>query len=166
MTTPSSPPPAEVVRTRLSKGLSLPTRIRLAALLLASIAMAGITGTLAATEIGLPLRTRLTLTSLCVIGVAWTLFATWVLTRRVVLYAHHRVVVGWIAVVFSALLTAGCLFWEKHDGGNAWSMSATVVGGVMLTVATFVLHRARTAQRALIQRREVLAAAIRDGSLV
>jgi hypothetical protein len=161
MTGPLPSPSAEVARARFASGLALPSRVRYTALLLAAVAMAGITGTLAATEPGLPLKTRATLALLSVIGLAWAALATWVLTRREVLYLRHRVVAGWMAVAFSALLTVGCLAAGWLDAGNSWWMAATGVGGTMLVVAAVVLHRARTALRALVQRRDALEAALR-----
>jgi hypothetical protein len=161
MTTPSLAPSAESTRLRLAGGLALPSRVRYTALLLAAVAMAGITGTLAATEVGLPFRTRSTLVLLSVIGAAWAVLAVWVLARREVLYARHRVVAGWMAVVFSALLTAGCVALGWLDRENSMWLTATGVGGTMLLLAVLLLQRARKALRALVQRRDALEATLR-----
>jgi hypothetical protein len=148
-------PSAASTRVQLATGLALPSRLRYTALLLASVAMAGIAGTLAATEVGLPLRTRSSLALLCLIGVAWAVLAGWVLVRRHVLYVRHRVVAGWMSVAFSALLTAGCAAGWLDRGHSAW-LVATTVGATMLVLALLVLRRARRDLRALLRRRDAL----------
>lgn len=158
MNSPTEIPSATVIRSRLTTGSALPPRVRYTALLLAGIAMAAITGALAVTEPNLPVRTRASLVVMCLIGCAWAGFAGYVLSRREVLFVRHRVVAGWMSVVFSAVLTIAfaAFAWLGHVG---WP--ATAVGAVMLLLAVLMLRRAQREVRRLMQRRDALQATLR-----
>ncbi|MCC7001864.1 MAG: hypothetical protein IT357_06890 [Gemmatimonadaceae bacterium] len=156
----SGMPPAAVIQARVSTALALPSRLRHTALLLVATAMAGVTGALALTEPGLPLRTRLALGALAVGGVAWAMFAGWVLARREVLFGRHRLIAGWMAVGFSAVLTMTSAVAAWMDRRTTMWLPATGVGVVMLILAAVLLHRAHGDVRALRTRRDALRAAL------
>lgn len=153
-------PPAAAIQTRLVTALALPSRLGHTALLLVATAMAGVTGTLTLTEPDLPLRTKLALGALAFIGVAWAIFAGWVLTRRDVLIGRHRLIAGWMAVSFSAVLTTSCGVAAWLDRSNTMWLSATGVGLTMLVLAAVLLRRADVDLRALLERRDALRAAL------
>src|SRR5690606_18062315 len=78
--------------------LSMKARLGYVALLLASLlGCAGITS-LWWTEPTLPLRTDLAFGVMTLIGLAWTVFALRVLTGPRVMFVHHRIVAGRMAV--------------------------------------------------------------------
>ncbi len=153
-------PPAAVIQTRLVAALALPSRLAHTALLLLATAMAGITGALSLSEPDLPLRTTLALRALALVGVAWAIFAAWVLARRDVLIGRHRLIAGWMAVMFSAALTTSCGVAAWLDRTNARWLPATGVGLTMLVFAAILLRRAYVDVRALLERRDALRAAL------
>ncbi|WP_182873415.1 RNA polymerase sigma factor [Microbispora sp. H10670] len=83
------------VTDRLSPVLSLRTRIRAVAALLAGVAGAVFMGTLWWTEPGpLPGRTHLAFALLTVFCLVWAAYGGWLLTRRIPLFATDQVF-GW-----------------------------------------------------------------------
>ena len=50
----------------------------------------------------LPLRTHVAFGLLTFINLAWSVLFGWIVTRRKVLYAQHRVIAGWMALAFCA----------------------------------------------------------------
>jgi hypothetical protein len=155
MQTPSAHSAADV-QARLAAEVALPSRLRYTALLLVSVGMTAVAGSLLATEAGLPTRTRIALAVVTAIAGCWAAYAIWVLARRRVLFARQRVVAGWMAVVFSALFTGGraALAWSSA-GGRAW-LAATAVGITMLAIALVILVRARHQVATLLRRRAEL----------
>lgn len=146
--------PAEL-RQLLDAELSLPSRVRYVGLLLGSLGMTAITGSLWLTEPRLPLRTRLAFAALTLIGVAWTAFAVWVLTHRRILLANHRIVAGWMAVTFSSLFVAGASAVGYSTGVPA-AYAAAACGAVLLAAAIVLLVRAQQRQAGLQARRTTL----------
>lgn len=106
---PAPRPSADELRRRLAAEIALPSRVGYTALLLAGLAMAAATGSLLATEPGLPARTQAAFATIAAVGIAWAAFAAWALARRRVLFASHRVIAARMAVTFSGLFTAGAL---------------------------------------------------------
>jgi hypothetical protein len=103
-----SPRPSVADVQRLSAAhLSLPSRIGHALLLVAALTVAAAVGSLLATESSLPLRTRVAFLLIVGIGLAWAVFAAWVLARRRVLFGTQRVVAARMGLVFSALCAIG-----------------------------------------------------------
>lgn len=131
--------------------LSLRSRIAYTALLLVSLGVAGAIGSLALTEPSLPQRTQIAFAMIVAIALSWVAYSIWVLTRRQVLFAGHRIIAGRMAVAFSALFVAGFAALGKY--------AAVGFGVVMLAVAVGVLVSARRRFRALMERRRALEAA-------
>src|SRR5690606_21414194 len=89
---PAARPSAEDVRRRLAAELALPSRLGHTLLVLAGLAVATTVGSLLATEPSLPARTRIAFAAIVAAGLAWAALAGWVLARRRVLFASHRVI--------------------------------------------------------------------------
>jgi len=81
----------------------------------------------------------------------------WVLTRRKVLFAMHRVIAGWMAVGFCAIfLLAGLMIALVRMNTTALAFVVSVGTG-QLVIATVILRRARRRRRELLARRDELA---------
>ncbi len=144
------------VQRMLATQVGLPSRLAYTALLLAGLAGATVVGALLLTEPALPARTRIAFGLMVGIGLGWAGFAAWVLARRRVLLAEHRVVAATMAFAFSALFTLGAVAVGRWgDAGSAW-IAAAGVGTIMMSVAAVVLVRARSRRDALLQRRREL----------
>lgn len=156
-------PSVEEMRRRLLSELGLPSRLGYTALLLGGLAGATVVGSLLATEPDLPARTRVAFSVMVAIGVAWSAFASWVLARRRVLFASHRVVAARMAVVFSGLFTAGACALRLGPGEHPEALSAMAVGGAMLAIAVVVLLAAHARLRRLEARRHELERLIAAG---
>ena len=142
MTPYSTPrPSAEATRAHLAAEGGLPSRLGYTMLLLAGLASAAVTASLALTEPDLPTRTSTAFWVLTAIGLAWAAFAGWVLARRRTLFAEHRVMAGGMAVTFSAIFVLAALVFDL------WA--AAVAGGLMMIVAAALLVRARRRVAAL-----------------
>ncbi len=141
------------VRRTLAGELSLPARLRYIALLLISLAMVGVIGALLLTETGLPTRTRVTFGLMLIVAMAWATFASWVLARRQVLFARHRIAAGRMAVTFSMALIVGTLAIGMADGTSAPWYGALGVGFLMLLLSAVQLHRAQRRHAQLRRRR-------------
>lgn len=144
------------VQRMLARQVGLPSRLAYTALLLAGVGGAAVSGALLLTEPALPARTRIAFGLMVGIGMSWAGFATWVLARRRVLLAGHRVVAATMAVAFSALFTLGAVAVGRWGhAGSAW-IAAAGVGTIMTGVAAVLLVRARSRRDALLQRRREL----------
>jgi hypothetical protein len=151
-------PPAALtddLRRLTSLELSLPSRLRYVALLLAASTMTAIVVALLVTEPVLPARTSLALGVAALIGVSWMIFAVWVLTRKRVLLAGHRIVAGRLAVVFTSVFVIGALTIGVTTS-NASLFTAAAMGAVMLAVAVTMLIRAKRQFAHLSNRRDEL----------
>ena len=138
-----------------AQALSSRSRYGHVALLLAALAMCVLLGALLATETGLPGRTQVALTVMLGIGASWVGYALWVLRHRKTLLANHRVVAGWMAVVFTTLFSASSLGLALATGKRGL-FAATAVGLLMLVVAIVMLVRAQRRVTTLrAQRREL-----------
>jgi len=151
-------PPAmsiDDVRRLAATEFSLSARLGYVALLLVALAMTGVVVSLLLTEPVLPLRARIAFAVMAGIGLSWTAFALWVLTRRRVLLSGHEVIAGRMAVAFSGLFFAfalGVAWWR----GGASAYGIATVGTIMLLGAIAVLARARRRFARLSERRRVL----------
>lgn len=123
------------MRRRLAAELALPSRIGHTALLLVARAGATVAAALLITEVGLPAGTRLAFLAMVIIGLAWAAFALWVLARRRVLFARHRVIATRMALAFTTLFTAGALLIAFESGVGAAGLFAAIVGAAMMGVA-------------------------------
>jgi hypothetical protein len=155
------PPPILVheLRQLTATELSLPSRLRYLCLLLIAATMTAIVAALLLTEPQLPVRTSFALAILAVIGTSWMAFAAWVLTRRRVLLGSHRIVAGWLSVVFSAVFAIGALA-LGFAMSSAAAFAAAAMGAAMLMVAVLMLVRARRRFASLSKRRAELERAL------
>ena len=152
----AAPPSADEIRRRLAGELALPSRLGHTLLLVAGLGGAGVTGALLLTEPGLPARTRVAFAVLVLVGLAWAAFAAWVLARRRVLLATHRVVAARLAIAATALFTAGAVAVAVGPGApGGWA--AAGVGVAMLGAALLLHARARRRVAALARRRDEIA---------
>lgn len=136
--------------------LSLPSRLGYTALLLFALAMTVVVGSLWLTEPSLPLRTQAAFAVMAAIGLAWVAYAAWVLTRRRVLLAGHRIIAARMAVAFTTVFIAGSLALGLWSAAGPAAYAAAATGAVMLAVAIGMLLSARRRFATLMQRRDEL----------
>jgi hypothetical protein len=154
-------PDAAEIRALLRREVTLPSRLGYTALLVAGLLMACVTAALLVTEAGLPDRTRIAFAVLTSIGLAWSVFAGWVLARRRVLFAGHRVAGAVMAMVFTGAFTIGAVLVGRiRIMGEGW-IAAALVGTTLFVAAALLLVRARARHAALVRRRTELERAIR-----
>jgi hypothetical protein len=146
---------AEDLRRLTAMELSLPSRMRYVALLLAASIMTATMTALLLTEESLPLRTSISFGVLAVIGLSWMGFAAWVLTRKRMLLAGHRVLASRLAVGCTAVFALGALL-IGFTTGRAAGFAAAALGAVMLGAAVWMLIRAKRAFGRLSVRRQDL----------
>ena len=147
------------LQTLAASELSLAARLRYVALLLAALAMTIVIVALWATEPALPVRTQAAFAVMTAIGVSWTAFASWVLTRRYPLFARDSVIAGRMAVLFACVFVAGALA-VAVSTGMASAYAAAGVGGVMAAAAVGLLARAHREVARLTARRDELQRAL------
>ena len=151
-------PTVDEIRRGFDGELSTLARAGYTLLLLTSFSAAIVIAALLATEPGLPARTRVAFTVMTGIALAWTALAAWVLTRRRVLFAPHRVIAARMAVGFSALFALGTLLaGPQWITGWYWAL-ALAIG--MLAAALGMLANARRRFRELSARRVQLEQAL------
>ncbi|MFY2763150.1 hypothetical protein [Arenimonas sp. MALMAid1274] len=143
--------------------LSTPARVAHVALLLVSLGMAIVLGSLLATEPGLPLRTQGAFGVMLCMALAWAGYATWTLRHRQGLLANHRVMAGTMAVAFSLAFTAGAAG-LGFAGGQPALRWAALLGAAMSLVSVVVLVRARRHRMQLRDRRDQLERELRAAS--
>ena len=142
--------PDEVI-ARLERPLSLRTRVGYLAVGLAGLGGSGLIGLLWATEPGLPVRTRVAFAVLITIGLAWTVFGGWAVTRRTPLFARDRVVAGWLGAGAWLVFSAGALVITLTRDRAEPSVLIVVLG--LGLVAAGNLRAARRARADLVRRR-------------
>ena len=148
--------------TLAERELSAGSRAGHVALLLASLCMSTITGSLWLTEPHLPVRTAVAFAVMTGAGLCWTAYAVWVLSVRRPLLALHRVVASRLAVTFCAAATSGSLYLglaQQHPA--AWP--AAIVFGTMTLIAAVLLAAARRRYHRLQARKAELERRLRDG---
>ena len=146
-------PSATSVEALIAAELSAPSRTRYLLLLLMSLISSSVVASLLLAEVALPLRTRVAFVLVLMIGLCWAVFAGWVLTRRRVLLARHRVFAARMAVAFTSLYTLGAFvvgYWTPV--GRYW-LAAAGSGAIMLAAAIALLIRAQRRVTALDRRR-------------
>ncbi|MBO4270808.1 hypothetical protein [Microbispora triticiradicis] len=140
---------------RLSPVLSLRTRIRAVAALLAGVAGAVFMGTLWWTEPGpLPGRTHLAFALFTVFCLVWAAYGGWLLTRRIPLFATDQVIAAWIGLVASLATTAVVTVVAVQRGAGVGLPLA--VGGVFVAAALALVVRAQVRRAALLRRKHEL----------
>lgn len=136
---------------------SLRSRVVHTLLLLASLGMTSVVAALLLTEPNLPTRTRIAFTALLAVGLAWSGLFGWILARRRVLYARHRVIAGRLAVGATTLFVVGSLMLAAlAPEQTRLGLAAAALGSVLLGVAIFVLVRAHRRRRQLLELKERL----------
>lgn len=154
--TARSPDAAAVLRLMHSE-LSTAARIGYTLLLLIGITGAGLLGSLWLTEPGtLPVQTQWAFGLIIAINISWAVLSAWVLSQRKVLYARHRVIAGWMAVVFcTGFLVIGAAIACQRANVKALILIG-IVGIAELIVAVALLRRARRRRSELLARRDEL----------
>ena len=115
------------------------------------------------TENGLPLRTQLAFAFLTSIGLGWSIFFGWVLSRRQLLFAYHRVVAGRMATLASTLFTAGALVLAATNVSlRPAATLASLMGMGMVVVAMALLRAAQARHRDLLTLREWIESRLRQ----
>lgn len=152
---PSGNPALSMARVEalIAAEISAPSRIRYLLLLLTSLSTSSLVASLLLTEAALPLRTRIALAVVLMFGLCWAVFAGWVLTRRRVLLARHRLFAARMAVAFTSIYTIGAFvvgYWTP--AGHYW-LAAAGSGAIMLAAALALLIRAQRRVRSLDRRR-------------
>lgn len=145
--------PEDVIK-RLDAPLSLRRRVGYVTLALAGLLGSGIIGLLWVTEPGLPPRTKVAFAVLIAIGLGWTAFGTWAVTRRTPLFARDRVVAGWLGLAAWLLFTVGALVITilRHRIEPELLVVVLALGGV----AVLRLRAVRRSRAALLRRKEQL----------
>ncbi|TDD10412.1 hypothetical protein E1292_07865 [Nonomuraea deserti] len=140
---------------RLEPSLSPWRRVRAVAALLAGLAGVVFVTALWWSEPGpLPGRTHLAFALLTVFCLAWAGYGTWLLTRRVPLFATDRVIAGWIALSVSLVTTAGLAgIAVQRDAGLGTALG---VGGGFVAAALVLVVRAHARRAELLRRRREL----------
>jgi hypothetical protein len=143
----------EIVRRELSTS----KRLGYLLLLMLTLTAACLIGALWITEPApLPLRTNVAFGLLTLINLAWSGLFGWIVTRRKILFAQHRVIAGWMALAFCALfLIVGLVMAAIRMNTTALAFVG-VVGSCQLLVAILVLKRARYRRHELLARRDEL----------
>jgi hypothetical protein len=152
---------AEQIQRMLTSELSLRARVGYVTLLLASLLMAIMMGSLWLTEASLPLRAHIAFGLIVTIALSWVALAVRVLANRRVLFAAHRIVAAWMSVAFSSVFVVGMLAVRLSDSQGFDTAAASLAagcGGVMLAVAVALLVRARHQYARLLERRRTLEA--------
>lgn len=161
---PSSTPPATAgaplpptLRALMDRELALPSRLGHTLLLLLAIAMGCVFALLLISEPALPLRTRTAFVGGLGVAIAWAVFAVWVLTRRRVLYAQHRVIAARLAMLVAAVSTGGAIVVVRS---GALGYAALWTSAVLLLIAVLVHQQALRRVAALQRRRDALQQAL------
>ncbi len=142
----------EQVRHLAGAQLSLKARLGYVGLLLVSVAMTVLVGSLWLTEPLLPVRAQLAFGVMTFIGLCWSALAFWVLRARRPLFARDRVIAGRMAVAFTSMFVS-CAVVAVVQTGNAASFGMLALGAIMLAAAIKVLTGARRRFAALVARR-------------
>jgi hypothetical protein len=138
---------------------SLRSRLVYASLLIGSLCMTTVVAALLLSEAGLPTRTRLAFSALVGIGLAWSGLFAWILARRRVLFAQHRVIAGRLAVVVTSFFVAGSLTLAALVPEQARiGLTAAGLGSILVAIALGVLWRAARRRGELLARRAQLEA--------
>lgn len=147
---------------RIARELSQGSRTSMVLMLIAaSLATATVTS-LWLSEESLPMRTQAAFAMLSAIGLGWSTFFAWVLTRRRPLFAWHRVVAGRMAVAATSLFTAGALSLAAIFPDLAKTgLAAGALGAAMVVAAVLLLRSASRRHADLLQLRVALESQLR-----
>ena len=145
---------ADDVISQLAGRLSLGRRIATVVALVGGLGVSAVVGLLWATEPGLPARTHLAFAGLVLGGLAWVVYAVWVLTRRTPLFARDRVIAAWIGVMACCVVAVPISVVTVQRAEAAPVAAVTVVAFLALALAN--LWRARAHRAALLRRKHEL----------
>jgi hypothetical protein len=155
----------EQVQEMVRRELSAPTRIGYLLMFLVTTTAACLIGTLWLTEPEpLPWRTHLALGSLVAINVAWSMLFGWVLTRRKVLFAMHRVMAGWMALLFCGIFLVVGLTIAAMNMNLSALLAIGLIGCAQVAAAIVMLAKARHRRQQLLQRRDELVSMLGQSS--
>jgi len=146
----------EEMKRVMATELTMPSRLGYTALLLVALSMSGVVAALWLTEPVLPVRAQIAFALMVVIGLSWVAYAAWVLTRRRVLLAGHRIIAARMAVTFCSLFTLGCLTLAFWTSIGRVAYAAAGFGAFMLAIAIGLLVHARMSFARLMERRRTL----------
>ncbi|MEU4683037.1 transmembrane transport protein [Streptomyces xinghaiensis] len=153
--------PGELERA-LAAEVSLGSRVRHLAVGLAGGCGAALIAVLWATEPHpLPLRTRAAFAGLIAIGLAWAVFAGWVLSRRRPLFARDRVLAAGLALVAASVTGVAGTALAAVRATTAGVLVTALAGVLLVAAAGLALVRARSRRRELLGLRSALQ---QDGS--
>lgn len=154
----SNAPPISVseMQSFVHRELSTVKRLPYVLLLLVSAAMSVMVMLLLVTETQLPARTQVAFAALTAIGLGWSAFSVWVLSRRRPLYARHRVVAGRLAVAFCVVFTVGALAVSLVDGKAMLGLLAALCGASLLVLAWTIMRQAEAHRQSLIYLKSAL----------
>jgi len=159
----TSPRLSVVEMQRIISGeLSLRSRLRYTALLLLALLVTVAIASLWLTEASLPARTRVAFGVMVGIGLSWAAYAAWVLTRRRVLLAGHRVIAARMAVTFTTIFVIGSVALGIWSPAGRPAYAAAGLGAGLLIVAVAMLLSARRRFEELMQRRRALEQELSD----
>jgi hypothetical protein len=144
--------------------LSVGSRVGYVALLLVALMMTTVIVALLVTEPVLAPHVQIAFAVMIAIGLSWTVFAVWVLTRRRVLLAGHKIVAGRMAVTFTSVFVVGSVA-VRYATGNPRAFIAAASGMAMLAVAVIVLVRAHRSFARLNERRNALERELTDAGV-
>lgn len=148
----------EHARRLVAGETSLRSRLVFCLLLLISLSTTVVVSALLLTEDGLPIRTRFAFAALVGIGLAWSGLFSWILARRRVLYAQHRVIAGRLAVAGTGFFVAGSLMLAALvPEQTRVGLAAAGLGSVLVAIAIGVLWRASRRRNQLLALRAQLA---------
>ncbi|MER6620919.1 transmembrane transport protein [Streptomyces sp. NPDC000931] len=141
----------------LATEVSLRSRLRHVAVGLAGGCGAAMIAVLWVTEPHAPPpHTQAVFAGLIAIGLAWAVFAGWVLNRRRPLFARDRVLSARIALAATVVTALAGVALAAVRGSTA-DLVATATGGVVFTAAAMLtLVRARHHRRELLRLRDAL----------
>jgi hypothetical protein len=149
-------PTVEEMKRLLDSELSIGARVAYVALLLVSLIVTVSIASLWMTERALPLRTQIAFAVMIAIGIAWIAYAAWVLTKRRVLLAGHRILAARMAVTFTSVFALGALALALQGARGAFGAAFT--GALMVCVAIAMLVQAKRRFADLVRRRAELEA--------
>ena len=143
---------------RIAGQLSLRRRIATVVALLGGLAVVVVVGLLWATEPGLPPRTHLAFGAIVAGGLAWAIYAGWVLSRRTPLFALDRVIAAWLAMAATGLLAVpvAIVTIVRHRVAPAAAVTGALLLVLVLALASINLVRARSHRAALLRRKRHL----------
>jgi hypothetical protein len=137
--------------------LSTPTRVRYLVFFMLTMTAAALLTMLWLTEPEpLPLRTHVAFGILVAINLAWSALSGWVILRRRVLFAMHRVIAGWMAIAFCGIFVAAGLAIGLMRTNAIALIAVGLLGTVQLVVAIRMLRQAQYRRSALLSRRDEL----------